>query len=54
MPHEHGKGFLADMVLNPLGIRMGSGVRDPKRLEEFDHDLMPAARFLGKPAARVR
>jgi hypothetical protein len=40
---KHGERLLADMVFHPLGVQMGDGVRNAKRLEELDHNLMPPA-----------
>jgi uncharacterized protein (UPF0261 family) len=37
---EHGKSFFADMVFHAFRIQMGHGVRNTKRLEELDHNLV--------------
>ncbi len=52
-PLEGRQCFRTDVMLNPLGIQLGSFFGDAQRTQKGHHGFMPAFAFLGELAAGV-
>lgn len=53
MFHKRRQGFAADVMLDPLGIRLGHSRRHTERDEKSDDHFVPIARLLGKIVPRT-